>query len=66
MRVKIVCFILLVQASIISAAPAPNRMQSIRLQRDSENGSGDSCCTRQPKLEVLKDPGIYIRFCAFY
>lgn len=60
MQIEIVCLILLVHTSTNLAAPAPNRMQRIRFQRDSENGSGDSCCVRRPKLEVLESRGIYI------
>ena len=60
MQIKIVCLILLVRTSTNLAAPAPNRMLGMRFQRESENGSGDSCCVRRPKLEVLESRGICI------
>lgn len=58
MRVKIVCLILLVQASIDFVAPMPNQMHKIRFQRDGENGSGDSCCVRLSKTVRLKSPDV--------
>ena len=65
MQIYIVCLILLVHTSTNLGAPAPNRMQRIRFQRDSENGSGDSCCVRRPKLQVLESRGIHIHSCIF-
>ena len=69
MGMKIVCFILLVHTSTNLAAPATDSMQRIRFHRESENGSGDSCCVRRPKLEVLESRGIniyiFVHFCRF-
>lgn len=61
MMMKIICFILLVHTSTNHAVPAPNDMLgTMRFQRESENGSGDSCCVRRSKLEDLKVSGIAI------
>ena len=60
MLVKIVCFILLAQASINFAAPTSDKCENAPvLPEDSENGSGEACCERRCKEEFL-GPGIYI------
>lgn len=63
MWIKIVCFLLLLQINTNFAAPAPNPLQRTRIQRDSANGSGNACCIRRSKLEVLKSRGTYHILC---